>query len=110
MELPKPCRHAQFFQSRPTLCNPMDCSSPGSSVHEIVQARILECVAMPPPGDFPDPGIEPTSPVSPVLAGGFFTAECPWKLPIKPWMTALFLLCPLLIPLLIDLFFKVNPP
>ena len=30
-----------------TLCNPMDCSLPGSSVHEIPQARILEWVAIP---------------------------------------------------------------
>ena len=30
-----------------TLCNPMDCSLPGSSVHEILQARVLEQVAMP---------------------------------------------------------------
>ena len=30
-----------------TLCNPMDCSSQGSSVHEILQARILGCVVMP---------------------------------------------------------------
>ena len=29
----------------------------------------------PPPGDFPDPGIEPESPMSPALAGGFFTTE-----------------------------------
>ena len=35
------------FQSCPTLCNPMDCSPPGSSVHEILQARILEWVVMP---------------------------------------------------------------
>ena len=34
-------------QSRPTLCNPMDCSLPGSSVHGMLQARILEWVAMP---------------------------------------------------------------
>ena len=34
-------------QSRPTLCNPMDCSTPGSSVHRIVQARILQWVAIP---------------------------------------------------------------
>ena len=32
--------------SCPTLCNPVDCSSPGSSVHEILQARILEWVAI----------------------------------------------------------------
>ena len=34
-------------QSRPTLCDPMDCSLPDSSVHKILQARILEWVAMP---------------------------------------------------------------
>ena len=33
-------------QSRPTLCNPVDCSPPGSSVHGILQARILEWVAV----------------------------------------------------------------
>ena len=33
--------------SRSTLCNPMDCSPPGSSVHRLLQARILEWVAIP---------------------------------------------------------------
>ena len=33
-------------QSCPTLCDPMDCSPPGSSVHGILQARVLECVAI----------------------------------------------------------------
>ena len=31
----------------PTLCDPMDCSMPGTSIHELLQARILEWVAMP---------------------------------------------------------------
>ena len=44
-----------------TLCDPMDYSPPGSSVHEILQARILEWVAISFPGDLPDPGIEPRS-------------------------------------------------
>ena len=52
-------------QSCPTLCNPMDCSPPGSSVHEISQARILELPF--PSGDLPGPGTEPASPVSPTL-------------------------------------------
>ena len=39
----------------------MECSLPGSSVHEILQARILECVAIPSVGDLPDPGVEPGS-------------------------------------------------
>ena len=47
----------------------MDYSPPGSSVHEIFQARIMEWVA--PPGDLPDPGITPTSLASPAVA-----AEC----------------------------------
>ena len=46
----------------PTLCDPRDCSPPGSSVHGIFQARILEWVAFPSLGDLPDPGIEPGSP------------------------------------------------
>ena len=36
----------------------MDCSSPIASVHGILQAKILEWVAFPSPGDLPDPGIE----------------------------------------------------
>ena len=43
-------------------CNPMDCSPPGSSVHGILQARILEWVAMPTSGELPNPGIKPRSP------------------------------------------------
>ena len=49
-------------QSCPTLCDPMDGSVPGSSFHGIIQARILEWVAIPFSGDFPDPEIEPRSP------------------------------------------------
>ena len=132
-----------------TLCDPMDCSPPGSSIHGILQARILEWVAIsfsrgssqprdwtqvssiagrfftiwatreaqsllmcmlswslqpyglqpakllcpwdfpgkkywsglpfPPPGDLPDPGVKPTSPVSPVFTDWFFTAVPPRK-------------------------------
>ena len=53
----------------------MGYSLPGSSVHEIFQARILERVAFPSPGDPPDPGMEPAALVSPALAGGLFTTE-----------------------------------
>jgi len=60
-------------QSGLTLCDPMDCSLPGSSVHEILQARILEWAAFPSPGDLPDPGIKPKSPLSSVLKQRFFT-------------------------------------
>ena len=59
------------YLSCPTLCDPIDCSPPGSSVHGTFQARILEWVVI-----FfsrvPNPGIEP---VFPALAGGIFTTE-----------------------------------
>ena len=41
------CVHVKLFQSFPTLCDPMDHSPPGSSVHGILQARILEWIAIP---------------------------------------------------------------
>ena len=53
------CMHAKSIQSCPIFCDPTDYSSLGSSVHGIFQTRILEWVAMPSSGDFPDPGIEP---------------------------------------------------
>ena len=40
----------------------MDCSPPGSSVHGILQARILSGLPFPSPGDLPNPRIEPRSP------------------------------------------------
>ena len=78
----------------------MDCSPPGSSVHGIPQARILP---FPSPEDLPDPRIKP---VSPALAGRFFTTEplgkqghmchkkytvakIPW--PLRPQMTGMSL-------------------
>ena len=45
--LPYTCLHAKLLQSCLTLCDPMHCSPPGSSVHRILQARILEWVATP---------------------------------------------------------------
>ena len=40
------CMRAKLFQLCPTLCDPLNCSPPGSSVHGILQARILEWFAM----------------------------------------------------------------
>ena len=52
MKVAQPC---------PTLCNPVD-----YTIHGILQARILEW-DLPNPGDLPDPGIKPVSPVAPSL-------------------------------------------
>ena len=63
-----------------TLCDPMDSSPPGSSVHGILQARVLEWVPLPSPGDLPSPGIEPVSSASPSLhftASLHFTTRTP---------------------------------
>ena len=67
--------HAQSLQPCLNLCDPMDCSLPGSSVHGILQARILEWTAISSSGDLPDPGIELESPVSPMLQVGSLTTE-----------------------------------
>ena len=61
-------------QSCPTLCDPMDCSPPGSSVHGIFQARILERVASPFSKGSSHPRIEPSSPA---LAGGSLPSKPP---------------------------------
>ena len=70
------CVHAKLLQSCPTLCDPRDCSLPDSSVHGILQARILEWVTT---GDLPKPRIELVSlmspALSPVLTGRFFTTS-----------------------------------
>ena len=80
-------------QSCPTLCDPVDCSPPGSSVHGIPQARRLEGAAIPFFGDLLDPGIEPMGSImlsslpeesmslllSPAQVGGFFTTSATWE-------------------------------
>ena len=49
-------------QSCPAVCDPMDCSPPGFSVHGVFQARILEWVAISFSGDLPNTEIGPKSP------------------------------------------------
>ena len=70
------CMRGKLLQSCLTLCDPMECSPPGSSVHGILQARTLEWVAM----------LSSRGPSRPrdrtrvsCIAGGFFTAEPPGK-------------------------------
>jgi len=75
------CVHAKWLQSWLTLCNPLDYSPPGASVHGISQARILEWVAISSSRGSSDPEIELTSVMSPALAGGFFTSKCHLRCP-----------------------------
>ena len=53
-------------QSCRTLCKPMDCSPPGSSVHGFPRQEYGAELPFPPPGDLPNPRIETASPVCPV--------------------------------------------
>ena len=75
-------RVCSVAQSCPTLCNPMDNSLPGSSVHGIFQSnscwRGLPC---PSPGDLPNPEIKTTSLEFPEMEGGFFTSSATWEAP-----------------------------
>ena len=55
---------------------------PVSAIHGILQARTLEWVAMPSSRESSQPGIEPTSLMSPALAGGFVTTSATWEAPV----------------------------
>ena len=74
-----PMRACSVVHSFPTLCNPVGYSRPGSSVHGIIPGKYRSGLPFPPPGDLPDPGTEPASPVAPASAGRFFTTEPPGK-------------------------------
>ena len=73
------CVCTKSFQSCLSLCHPMDRSLPGSSVHGILQARILEWVPMSSYRGSSWPRIKPASLTSPTLAGGSFTISATWE-------------------------------
>ena len=68
---------SHFSPFSPTLCNPIDYSPPSSSGDGISQTRILERVATS-LEELSNLGIESSSPVSPALAGRFFTTSASW--------------------------------
>ena len=74
------------------LYDPMDCSLPGSSVHGILQARILEWVAVSSSRGSSQPRIEPVSPVSLALAGRFFTTSATFSIEYPQIKCVLFCL------------------
>ena len=77
------CVCTMLLQLCPTLCDPMDCSPPGSSIHGILQARTFACSGLPclPPGIFPTQGPNSCLLHLPALTGRFFTASATWKSP-----------------------------
>ena len=66
--------------SRVWLCNPIDCSPPGTSVHGILQARILQWIAISPSRGPSWPRNAPLA-LRSALAGGFFTTSATWEAP-----------------------------
>ena len=71
------------LQSCPVLCDPMNYSPPGSSVHRdsLGKNTGVGGLPCPPPGDLPDLGWEPRSLMYPALADGFFTTSTTWEAP-----------------------------
>ena len=60
----------------------LDCSRPGSCPRDSPGKNTGVGLSCPPPGNLPDPGIEPASLVSSALAGGFFTSSATWEAPL----------------------------
>ena len=73
------CVHAKSLQSCLSLWDPMDCSPPASSFVGFSRQEYWSGLPCPPPGHLPDPGIRPTSLLSPALAGEFFTTGTTWE-------------------------------
>ena len=73
------CVQAKSLQSCLTLCRPIDYSPPGSSIHGILQARILEWAVIPPSKGSSWPRDQTRSLLSPALAGRFFTTSTTWE-------------------------------
>ena len=71
------CMHAQLLQWCLTLCEPLDCNLPGSSVHGLSRQEYWSELPCPPPGDLP--GIEPVPPAFPALQADSLSTEPPWK-------------------------------
>ena len=72
---------SEVAQSCPTLRDPMDFSLPGSSVHGIFQARVLERVAIPFSSIYPEETITETDTHTPVFITAVFTIARTWKHP-----------------------------
>ena len=70
---------AKLVQSCLTLCNPVEwaCQAPLSM--EFSRQEYWRGLTFPPPGDLPNPGIEPVSLTSPALVDGFFTTSTTWE-------------------------------
>ena len=69
------CVHGKSLQLCLTLCDPVDCRPPGSLSMGFSKQGYWSGLPSSAAGDLPDPGIEPTSLMSPALAGRFLTTN-----------------------------------
>ena len=76
------CAHvrAKLLQSCPILCDPMDCSPPGFSIHGISEQEYWSGLPCPPPGDLPNPR---DGTCGSCISGGFFTLSHQGSLPVQ---------------------------
>ena len=74
------CLCTKSLQLYLTLCDPKDCSPPGSSVHGISQVRVLEWIAVSFSRDLSDSGIKPTSPMASAVQADSLPPKLPGKL------------------------------
>ena len=72
------CIHAQLL-SRVRLCDPWTVAHQAPLSMGFSKQKYWSGLPYHPPGDLPDPGIEPASPTSSALAGGFFTTSATWE-------------------------------
>ena len=78
LEFGLPYECAKLLQSRPTFCNPMDCSPQALLPLGFSRQEHWSGLLFPPSGDLPDPGIELMSLTSPAVAGRFFITSATW--------------------------------
>ena len=83
------CVCVSVAQLCPTFCSPMDCNLPSSSLHGILQARILEWGAISYSREYSQPRDRTHMPLmSPALADGFFTSSATWEAHYLRWSWA----------------------
>ena len=78
---------AQSLQSCLMLCDSINCSPLGFSVHRFSRQEYCSGLPCPPPEGLPNQGIKPESLMSPTLAGGFFTTRVTWEAPAQIHLT-----------------------
>ena len=71
--------YAKSLRLCPTLCDPMNYTHQALLSMGFFRQGYWSGLACPPPGDLPNPRIEPRALMSPAMAGGFFITSSPWE-------------------------------